>query len=241
MSTGDYRLLVHVEGESEERFVQMVLKPHLLNRGYSIVNARMFGPNKERRYRGGIPSWNVARKTILAHLKNDTGSIATTMVDYYGLPKAGRAAWPGGLTNKDLNAGDHIDLIEDQVRDDINRGLGTLSYPPRFIPYVVMHEFEALLFSDCKTFAQSVSRTADSATKLSREMENILSKHNGDPEAIDDSPHTAPSKHIDRLVPNYAKAFDGPIAAVAISLDFIRQKCLRFNRWITQLEEIAAN
>ncbi len=28
--------------------------------------------------------------------------------------------------------------------------------PRRFIPYIVMHEFEALLFSDCDGFARGV-------------------------------------------------------------------------------------
>ena len=37
------RLLVHVEGETEEMFVNEVLAPHLYRRGFSRVAARLLG------------------------------------------------------------------------------------------------------------------------------------------------------------------------------------------------------
>jgi hypothetical protein len=37
------RLLIHVEGQTEERFVNEVLAPHLVARGYHSVGARLFG------------------------------------------------------------------------------------------------------------------------------------------------------------------------------------------------------
>ena len=35
------RLLIHVEGETEETFVREVLRPHLCNNGYLAVSARL--------------------------------------------------------------------------------------------------------------------------------------------------------------------------------------------------------
>jgi hypothetical protein len=35
------------------------------------------------------------RKDIVNHLREDQASIATIMVDYYGLPQTGLQAWPG--------------------------------------------------------------------------------------------------------------------------------------------------
>ena len=37
------RLLVHVEGQTEETFVNEVLREYLVNRGYHSVGARLLG------------------------------------------------------------------------------------------------------------------------------------------------------------------------------------------------------
>src|SRR5438067_2197458 len=89
------RVLIHVEGETEETFVNEVLRPHLWQCGFRDVSARLLGKARQRAYRGGICGWNSARNDILDHLKQDAGCLATTMVDYYGLPQTGQKAWPG--------------------------------------------------------------------------------------------------------------------------------------------------
>ena len=81
------RLLVHVEGQTEEAFVNELLCEHLLRFGFSLVSARIVG--NPRKQRGGIRLWEAVRKDITRHLKNDPGAIATTMVDYYALPHSG--------------------------------------------------------------------------------------------------------------------------------------------------------
>lgn len=59
----------------------------------------------------------------------------------------------------------------------------------RFIPHMAIHEFEALLFSD----------SASSATELDIAEEKVKAvlKEFGEPEAINNSPVTAPSKRSD--------------------------------------------
>ncbi len=89
------RLLIHVEGETEETFVNVVLKPHLSGYGYTNISARLMGNSRQRDYRGGIRGWKVSRKDIAKHLKEDPECLATTLVDYYGLPKTGKQEWPG--------------------------------------------------------------------------------------------------------------------------------------------------
>ena len=79
------RLIVHVEGETEETFINEVLGPHLLSKGYSKVSARLIGNARQRSQRGRIKAWQTVRKEIMNHLMADRQSIATTMVDYYGL------------------------------------------------------------------------------------------------------------------------------------------------------------
>jgi hypothetical protein len=89
------RLLVHVEGQTEEQFVNELLAPHLYASGYVRVSARMIGNARQRQRRGGIVPWRIVRKEITNHLKEDGEIFATSMVDYYGLPRAGPGAWPG--------------------------------------------------------------------------------------------------------------------------------------------------
>jgi hypothetical protein len=62
------RLLIHVEGQTEESFVNEVLKPHLLTRGYVNVSARLIGNARLRDRRGGIRGWNTVRNDVLNHL-----------------------------------------------------------------------------------------------------------------------------------------------------------------------------
>lgn len=89
------RLLIHVEGETEESFVNEVLAPHLYGFGYSKVSARLVGNARQRDRRGGIRAWSAIRLDILRHLKEDAGCLSTTMVDFYALPQTGERAWPG--------------------------------------------------------------------------------------------------------------------------------------------------
>lgn len=89
------RLLVHVEGETEETFVNERLAPHLRDAGYSSVAARKIGSARPRKKRGGARPWPSVQKGILHHLRKDRGSIATTMVDYYALPTGKSTQWPG--------------------------------------------------------------------------------------------------------------------------------------------------
>ena len=85
------RILVHVEGQTEESFVNGVLAPHLYSLGFTNVSARLIGNARQRSRRGGIRPWDSVRNDILNHLTSDRDTFATTMVDYYGLP----FTWPG--------------------------------------------------------------------------------------------------------------------------------------------------
>ena len=55
------------------------------------------------------------------------------------------------------------------------------------------------------------------------------------PEEIDDSPLTAPSKRIERLVAGYQKPLVGTQAALAIGLGTIRTVCPHFDAWLERL------
>ena len=66
------RLLVHVEGETEEEFVTELLSGHLQPFGYDSVSARLLGSVQSRSRRGGIRQWESVRGEILRHLRSDS-------------------------------------------------------------------------------------------------------------------------------------------------------------------------
>lgn len=226
------RLLVHVEGETEETFVNEVLAGHLYACGYELVSARLVGNARLREKRGGIRAWNMVRKDILNHLQEDTGCLVTTMVDYYGLPQAGEKAWPGRTEAGRLPYAEKAASIESALFADVARALGGEFEARRFVPFVVMHEFEGLLFSDCNAFAEGIGRP-----HLAQPFHEIRRQF-ATPEEINDSPITAPSKRVEQLVEGYEKPLLGTLAVLKIGLDVIRGECPHFKDWLSRLEDL---
>ena len=226
------RLLLHVEGQTEETFVNDVLAPHLCDRGFDSVRARLVGNARQRDRRGGIRDWNAVRRDIANHLREDTEAFATTMVDYYGLPRSGRRAWPGRARASTLPFAERADTVEGEILADIGREMGGGFDPKRFVPYVMMHEFEALLFSDCVQFGRGIGRS-DLASSFQRVRDQFES-----PEEIDDSPETAPSKRVESLVAGYQKPLSGILAALEIGLGAMRRECPHFAMWLSRLEAL---
>ena len=230
------RLLVHVEGETEERFVNQVLRPHLTAMGYVSVVARIFGNARQRSRRGGIRSWQSTKTDILRHLRQDPDLVTTTMVDYYGLPQGQDRGWPGRAEASNASFETKANVVEAAISREIASGMGWQnSYEERFVPFVVMHEFEALLFSDCLAFAVAIGRPALASNF--QEIRNAFAT----PEEINDSSATAPSKRIADLVPGYQKPLLGTMAALEVGLSAIRGACPHFDAWMTLLEGRSAS
>jgi hypothetical protein len=226
------RLLVHVEGQTEETFVNEVLKPHLLHSGYVSVAARLLGNARLKRSRGGIRSWPIAKNEIVGHLKNDGGCIATTMVDFYGLPSEGDGAWPGRANTGHLACLTRVHTLEETLKNDVASEMGPSFNINRFIPFVMMHEFEGLLFSNPTAFARSVGRP-----DLEPEFRKIRNEFQT-PEEINDSPTTAPSKRVESHMPEYEKPLFGVLAILEMGIATVRLECPHFGEWLTTLESL---
>jgi hypothetical protein len=61
---------------------------------------------------------------------------------------------------------------------------------------------------------------------------------NQNPELINDSSITAPSKRLLKIIKDYSKITHGCLIAQDIGIIKIRAKCPRFNKWIDDLEHI---
>ena len=207
------RVLVFVEGQTEETFVRDLLVPYFSRLGiYLTPILAQTSPG----HKGGIVSYGKVKHQLTRLCRQDQGAYVTTMMDYYGLPND----FPG-LAGRVADAHEQVMRLELALQQDIDA--------PNFIPNLMLHEFEALLFSAPEKIAEWLDDHA-----LLAPMAAIRAAF-ATPEHINNSPQTAPSKRILALVPHYKKTVDGPLIAEDIGLDAIRTQCPHFNNWIERL------
>jgi len=101
----------------------------------------------------------------------------------------------------------------------------------RFLPYLQLHEFEALIMAE----PTRLSLVYPARRKEIEGLEASL-RHFASPEHVNlDDP---PSKRIERAVPEYGKVAAAAQVTGAIRLDAIRAKCRHFHDWLTRIEAL---
>ncbi len=221
------RVLVFVEGQTELAFVRETIAPHLSQFGLSVNSTLAGKPGS-----GGVPPFSRFLGEVVALLRKDSNIICTTMFDFYGMP----SNWPQRRQAVSVSSYQQKPLlVENAVAEAVYRELGASFNRNRFIPYVQMHEFEALLFSAPHILAE-VMLYSDSVKKLTQINDQF--EH---PEQINDDVNSAPSKRILHINPAYQKVLHGNLAARRIGLQQMRQKCPHFNEWIAKLEQLRAS
>lgn len=219
------RIVAIVEGPTERAFCQEVLAPYLGALGV-FVTAQIVGrPGRK----GGVRSWASVRRDVLAALKQDRQRACTTMFDYYGVP----ADWPAAAKKKNKPFRAAVAAIERAMHDDICKEMGSSFDQTLFLPYLQVHEFEALLFSGPKVLAEVLD-----ASSLESKLRKVVAD-SGEPEAIDDGDQTHPSKRILALAPDFQKTLHGSIAAQRIGIDRMREGCPNFAKWVARLESLS--
>ena len=217
-----------VEGSTERIFLAELLVPYLAERGVYLTPIVISKPGQK----GGDVRFARVRNDIGLHLKQRPDAYLTLFLDYYGI----RSDWPGLAEAKaQSRPGDKADKINRATRQEVEKLFGEYGVYWRFIPYISMHEFEALLYSNPQTLAAQLG-------VHQTEIEAILAEC-GEPEAIDDSPLTAPSKRLALLSDRFKKTSTGIAIAKAIGLTAMRQQCPLFDGWLTTVENLkgAAN
>jgi hypothetical protein len=156
------------------------------------------------------------------------------MFDFYGMP----ADWPGRHDASARPARERGEFVETALLEDLARHASPGFNRKLFIPYVQMHEFEALLFSNVDTLCMTLSPLCKCGKDdLSSALDRVLAEA-GEPEAINDRPECAPSKRILTEVPGYRKVLYGPLVATRIGIEAIRGMCPHFHSWLERLESI---
>lgn len=220
------RLHIICEGQTEETFVNELLRHHLLSFGVLPCAALIGKPG----HKGGNVKTDRIVGDIKRRLLGDKTAYCTTFFDYYGLDAkfAGKGAADGkhGGPEKAL-------IIENALMESV-RSATDANAVRRFVPYIQMYEFEGLLFSDPD--ALSAGLCVPGHTAALWQIRNAFLT----PEEINDSPVTAPSKRLLRIIPGYDKPVYGSLAALEIGLAPIRAACQRFDAWMSNLETLGA-
>lgn len=214
------RLIIVCEGPTESEFCTDVIAP-VLFKSDIYVDAPLV-----KKSNGGIVPWPNIKRQIETHL-HEGNAYVSMLVDYYGIKDSYK--FPGWMESKAISSiTDRWKFLCDRMKADIAPELAS-----RFIPYMQIHEFESLLFSDIAVFKDNFDKREMDYTIL----ENAIREF-PNPEDINSRPTLAPSKRLIKAIPAYDKVLFGNYIACETGLTKIMDRCPLFNQWITTLMSI---
>jgi hypothetical protein len=209
------RVLILVEGQTEEGFIKQLVAPHLLTYNVALIPRIVMtklvvgGSN----YKGGGDFGKIVGD--VKRLLGDSNAVAvTTFFDFYGFPRNIPSALESDFGN--------IEQLELKISEAVAH--------ERFRPYLQRHEFEALLFANPEIVAR-IGLAPEKAQTLALQRALFDSV-----EDINNDPSTAPSKRLKAVFPFYRKPIQGPAAASEIGIAAMRSVAPRFSAWLSWLE-----
>ena len=222
------RLNILVEGTTEERFVNQVLYPHLIN--FDIITfVQKWFTNRSLGGKGGGSNYDFIHNHLTRWIKQEGNNHEvnfSVMIDLYSFPKDGNTIYDEEVIVLVDGIGKALKL-EEKMQERTNFH--------RFIPYVQLHEFEALLLAKPESLVEFYTDKQTEINLLANEIQDL------NPEDINETPEGAPSKRIIKHIDIYKKQKStvGPLVANSIGLTTLRERCEHFNQWVTKLEQIS--
>ncbi len=214
------RIIIICEGQTEQEFCNTLLQPYFGANGITLQTPLI------KKTMGGIANWNVLKREIETYLRREKDVLVTTLIDYYGIKDShGFPLWAEKQAIADKSK--RLDELEAAMQADVDENLR-----PRFVPYLQLHEFEGLLFSDKQAFYTTFN---EDELVGEDELEQTFTDFDN-PEMINDGVETSPSHRLERIISGYDKVVYGCCLAEAIGLDKMRQKSPRFDNWLKRLE-----
>lgn len=210
-----------VEGPTENAFVKQLLLPYFEAKKIYInpiiirTKENIHGAN----YKGGISSYEQIKRELRPLLNDSSFDIVTTMIDYYALP----GDFPKFAERPAGTCYQRVDFAERAFKENISN--------KKFIPYLQLHEFEALVFA-CE---DKISAAFSNAEKKIARVNAINSEFES-PEEINENYDTAPSRRLKTIFGNYQKVFHSQLILSKSNIENIRSKCPHFNSWLEKLE-----
>jgi len=208
------RLIIIVEGQTEEEFVNQVLAPYFRTKDIlSVVPIKIATSNTSK---GGFVNYQHLKNDVLKRIR-ETDVVISTFVDYFRIP----TSIPDYLTcQSKSNVDERVTCLERAIATDINF--------PNFLPYIQKHEFEALLFSSSVGFENLYDGDIISETT------SVIAEYQN-PEDINSRPEFSPSKRLISIMGSKEKVFEGNMIALEVGINTMLEKCPRFNNWVEKL------
>ena len=213
-----------VEGKPEQVFIESILQPYLSQKQIYISATQVSKSGQK----GGDVKFSRVQKDLAMHLKQRSDTYVTTFVDYYGVKE-----WQAIDTlASNLTPTQISESVNNATKQKVVELFAKQQAEKRFIPYMAIHEFEALLFSDTAILADELGIEQCDIDKVLIQC--------GEPEAVNNSPQTAPSKRLDAWsrYNKFPKTTTGISLAKQIGIPKMREQCPVFNTWLNSLEEI---
>lgn len=214
------RVNIICEGQTEESFVNAIIAPYFATQGIWISAPLIGKPG----HKGGNVNWARLKRDLTVMMKNDHSVYCTTFLDFYGL----HSDFPGKVdAERESDLVKKLEIMQEALVNAVTDTLGA-EVATRFIPYIQMYEFEAILFSDPQLMEEKLNVSGFCA---------IRDQFNS-PEHINNSSSTAPSKRIEKFCPTYHKVLGGTILAREMTLEKIKAECHLFHNWLRKLEQL---
>ncbi|MFT6961794.1 MAG: hypothetical protein ACJAWV_001516 [Flammeovirgaceae bacterium] len=214
-------LYIIVEGQTELEFMNRLMIPYWRTQlGYQNniqpIIVQMSG--------GGHGFNNIEhfKNTIEPIMNYQNAPFITSFIDYYGINSEKKM--PGYKDcQKKANAQERITCLEAKLQEAVQQ----INEYRFFIPYIQLHEFEALLFSDSEGFAYEAEGIKQVVATVASDFKT--------PEDINDSYETAPSKRLEEIYRSHKEKFskvaDGNDIAEEIGIGKMMEQCPRFRMW----------
>lgn len=215
------KVLLLVEGQTEEQFVTEVLRPDLRARGVELVPVLL----KTKRvkagghFRGGVTNYASARRDVQLLLGDKSAALVSSILDLYGLPDD----FPGA-SQKAGTPAEWAMAIEEAWRADVAND--------RFRPYLSVHEFEAFAF-----VAPARCVTVFAPDQISQ-LENVRDQFRGQIENINDGNTTHPAARVVAIRPGYEKPIHGALIAMETGLEALGNASPHFARFLKMLRDL---
>ena len=213
------RIEIIVEGQTEMTFVKEVLAPYICEKLNNNCTVNPIRIHLGQSGRGGFVNYMHLKNDINNLLKSkDKDLVVTTFVDYFRIPQKHMPEFE--LWKDEQNHHIQVQMMEEAITRDIK--------DTRFVPYIQMHEFEALLFSSKRGFM--TYWTEKQVEKVQTVIDTFAC-----PENINTNPTGAPSKRLLAINPSYNKVVDGNIVALEVGIEIMLDACPKFKTWVERL------
>jgi hypothetical protein len=220
------RLFIYCEGQTEELFVERLLRNHLALHGVKVERPKLCATTLDPKgQRGGFINWDAIEFDLnqIFTADCDPNLCFTTLLDVYRMPP--RLLAMAGF-NAPVTTPADVEVVE--------RTVESVFKEPRFKAYLQRHELETLLLADVDALERVFHRDKAGLQAMRTELAGFANA-----EDINHGQSTHPAARLVAAVAGYEdlKAANAYFVLAEAGLVSVRAKCPRFDAWLKHWEK----